>query len=69
MVAKDMLAQIQHAPLAERIQIIEVILKSLKDDIKSGISGRHRRKAFKVRKFHLGQDVRCDCKEIYTERG
>jgi hypothetical protein len=69
MVAKDMLAQIQHAPVAERIQIIEVILKSLKDDIKSSISGRHRRKTFKVRKFHLGQDVHCDREEIYAERG
>ena len=37
MIAKDMLVQIQHAPLAERIQLIEVILKSLKDDIKSSI--------------------------------
>ena len=69
MIAKDMLAQIQHAPLAERIQLIEVILQSLKDDIKSGLSCRHRRKAFKVRKFNLGQEVCCDRDEIYAERG
>jgi hypothetical protein len=69
MIAKDMLVQIQHAPLAERIQLIEVILKSLKDDIKSGISAKHRRKGFKVKKFHLGQEVRCDRDEIYVERG
>ena len=36
---------------------------------KSGISGRHRRKALKVRKFHLGQKIRCDRDEIYAERG
>ena len=68
MIAKDMLVQIQHAPPAERIQLIEVILKSLKDDIKSGISGRHRQTAFKVRKFRLGQEVCCDREEIYAAR-
>ncbi len=69
MIAKDMLVQIQHAPLAERIQLIEIILQSLKEDIKSSISCKSRRKAFKVRRFHLGQEVDCDRDEIYAERG
>ncbi|CAK8724290.1 hypothetical protein GCAAIG_14315 [Candidatus Electronema halotolerans] len=69
MIAKDMLAQIQHAPLAERIQLIELILRSLKEDIQSSISSTSRRKSFKVRKFHLGQEVACDRDEIYAERG
>ena len=43
--------------------------KQAVDENKSGISGRHRRKAFKVRKFHPGQEVRCDREEIYAERG
>lgn len=33
MIAQETLTQIQHAPLVERIQVIEVILESLKQDI------------------------------------
>lgn len=69
MIAKDMLVQIQHAPLAERIQLIEIILRSLKEDIKSSISHKSHRKAFKVRRFHVGQEIHCDRDEIYAERG
>lgn len=69
MVAKDMLAQIQHAPLTERIQLIEIILQSLKEDIKSSLSSQCRRKAFKVKKFPVGQEIPCDRDEIYAERG
>jgi len=69
MIAKDMLVQIQHAPLAERIQLIEIILRSLKEDIKSSISHKSHRKAFRVRNFHVGQEIHCDRNEIYAERG
>jgi hypothetical protein len=69
MIAKDMLAQIQHAPLAERIQLIELILRSLKEDIQSSISSTSRRKSFKVRKFRLGEEIHFDRDEIYAERG
>jgi hypothetical protein len=68
MIANDMLVQIQHAPLAERIQLIEIILRSLKEDIKSSISHKSRRKAFRVKKFHVGQEIHCDRDEIYAER-
>ncbi len=66
MIAKDMLVQIQHALLADRI---ELILRLLKEDIKSSLSNKSHRKAFKVRKFHIGQEIHCDRDEIYPERG
>ena len=69
MIAKDMLAQIQHAPLADRIQLIEIILQSLKEDMQSILSNQHRRKPFKVKTFSAGQEIHCDRDEIYAERG
>ncbi len=70
MIAQDTLTQLQHAPLVERIQIIEVLLQSLKQDIQPTPLRRKQphKKMFKVRRFHLGQEVHCDRDEIYVER-
>ena len=70
MIAQETLTQIEHAPIAERIHIIEYILQSLKHDIQpKATSITFQRKPFKVRSFHLGQEVQCDRDEIYAERG
>ncbi len=69
MIAQKTLTQIQHAPLVERIQVIEVILQSLKQDIQPTVRREHpQKKVFKVRRFHLGQEVHCHRDEIYAER-
>ncbi len=69
MITRETVQQIQHAPIAERIQIIEVILQSLKQDISEGIRAKKRPwKPFKVRSFNLGQDIAIDRDEIYAER-
>ena len=70
MISQETLMQIEHAPISERIHIIEYILQSLKHDIQPKTTPVIRqRKPFKVRSFHLGQDVHCDRDEIYAERG
>ena len=69
MIAQDTITQIQHAPIGERIQVIELILQSLKQDMKPMMRREpHHKKVFKVRRFHLGQEVHCDRDEIYAER-
>lgn len=69
MIAQDTITQIQHAPIGERIQVIELILQSLKQDMKLTLRREdHHKKVFKVRRFHLGQEVHCDRDEIYAER-
>ena len=69
MIAQETFMQIEHATISERIHIIEYILQSLKHDIQPKTTNMIRQqKPFKVRSFHLGQDVQCDRDEIYAER-
>ena len=50
--------QLEQAPIAERLQIIELLLQSLKKDIqREPANGPSRTETFKVRKFSLGQEV------------
>jgi hypothetical protein len=70
MIAQETLTQIQHAPIVERIQVIEVILQSLKQDItQTETSEKPQYKPFKVRQFNLGTDIIVDRDAIYRERG
>ncbi len=70
MIAQETLTQIQHAPIVERIQVIEVILQSLKQDIKqTETSEKPQYKPFTVRQFNLGTDIIVDRDAIYRERG
>lgn len=69
MINAETLKQIQHASLAERIQIIEEILRSLKQDMRTiAPSKEFQSKPFKVRKFNLGTDIHIDRDIIYAER-
>jgi hypothetical protein len=65
MVDLNMLKQLQKAPIEERIQIIELLLQSVKDDLKETSSSH---KSFKVRSFNLGTDISLDRDELYSER-
>ncbi|NIM16822.1 MAG: hypothetical protein GTO45_32965 [Candidatus Aminicenantes bacterium] len=63
--------QIKQSSIAERIQVIEIILQSLKNDIKQApvkLNGK-KFKPFKVRTFSLGGEVHVDRDELYSERG
>jgi hypothetical protein len=62
--------QIKQASLEERIQIIEIILQSLKKDIRIEPEvGKSQFKTFRVRKFSLGEEVHVDRDKLYSERG
>lgn len=63
------LQQIQQASVAERLQLMEFILQSLKQDLHTDLKQEnHQAKPFKVRQFSLGQDVQVDRDKIYAER-
>lgn len=61
--------RIKKSPIEERIQIIELILQSLKNDIKTKNTGKAKFKQFKIRKFSLGEEVHINRDELYSERG
>ena len=62
--------QLKQAPIEERLQIIELLLQSLKKDIElKQQDGKKQYKPFKVRKFRLGQEVHVDRDELYSDRG
>jgi len=54
---------IQRVSVEERLHIIELILESLKRDMRT-----HTDKQFVIRQFSLGQEVQVDRYELYAER-
>lgn len=69
MIAQETVQQLQNAPLADRIQVIEVLLESLKHDIAQTEIRKGHPVPFHVRTFGLGCDISCDREEMYAERG
>ncbi|MCA9946801.1 MAG: hypothetical protein KC449_25145 [Anaerolineales bacterium] len=68
MTVQEAVQQLQHASVADRIQAIELLLQSLKDEMvysKPVLAGT---KPFRVRTFNLGVDVQVDRDEMYTDR-
>ncbi len=65
MVDLNTFKQLQQAPIEERIQMIELLLQSVKDDLKSNSTSS---KPFKVRSFSLGDDISINRDELYNER-
>jgi len=63
--------QIKNASIEERINIIEFILHSLKNDLSlnNKKATKTKFKPFKIRKFSLGEEVHVDRDELYSERG
>ena len=63
-------SMIKKSSIEERLQIIEIILQSLRNEIKSrDKTQKQKMKPFKVRKFSLGEEVHSERDEIYSERG
>ncbi len=70
MIDQKTVNKIKQSPLEERIQIIELILQTLKSDIKQKTKDRESNsKHFKVHKFKLGKEVHVDREELYSDRG
>ena len=66
MIAQETITQIQQAPIVERIQVIELILQSLKQDMKRTIPPeKPQHKPFTVRQFNLGTDIHVDRDTMY----
>ncbi len=65
MVDLNTFKQLQQAPIEERIQMIELLLQSVKDDLKSNSTSS---KPFKVRSFSLGDEISINRDEFYSER-
>ena len=60
--------QINQSPITERIRFLEIILQSLKNDIKEEqVNRKSKLKPFKVRKFNLGEEVHVNRDELYSD--
>lgn len=70
MIDPKTIEQIKQASIKDRIHIIELILQTLKNDIKQKSEARNiKNKLFKVRKFSLGEELHVDRDILYSERG
>ncbi len=70
MLSTEIAKQIRGTSISEQIEIIELILQSLKTEIET--EHKHSRKSFRpfrVRKFSLGEEVHAGRDEMYSERG
>jgi hypothetical protein len=68
MIDNNTLEKLKKAPVKEKIEIIENILDSLKNDI-TDQELKTKYKPFKVKKISMGQEVHVDRDNIYLERG
>lgn len=66
MIDPKTIQEIQDAPVAERIHLIEQVLQSLKQDIKPPLPASE--KEFRIRKISLGQEIHIDRDQLYVER-
>lgn len=70
MIDQETIKQLQKISVSERIHLMEILLNSLKQDIKN-IEKRDQlqRKRFTVRPFNLGREIHVDRDILYVERG
>lgn len=68
MTVQETVQQLQDTPLTYRIQVIELLLQSLKDEIAQSETVQSSHKPFRVQTFNLGTDVLVDREEIYADR-
>ncbi len=64
MTAQETVQQLQHTPLTYRIQVIELLLQSLKEEIAQSQAVQAPHKLFRVQTFNLGADVTVGREEI-----
>ncbi len=70
MLNTELAERIREASVSEQIEILELILRSLKSKIEpERKSPRKPVKPFKVRKFKLGEEIHVDREKMYSERG
>lgn len=69
MTVQDAIETLQHMPVKDRIQIIEILLQSVKNDLAETEAAQEPRKTFQVRTFDLGSDAMPDRDEMYISRG
>lgn len=68
MTVQETVQQLQYTPLTYRIQVIELLLQSLKEEIAQSEAVQRTRKPFRVQTFDLGADVTVDREEMHAER-
>ena len=66
MIDLETIKRIQQLPIEERLQVIELILDSLKQDVYTN-ENIVSHKPFVVRQFDLGQEIQVDRDELYAE--
>jgi len=64
MIDAKIIQEIQDAPIEERLQLMEQILETLKQDIQKPIP----QTPFVIRTFNLGKKILVDRDHIYSER-
>nr|VFJ73182.1 MAG: hypothetical protein BECKFW1821C_GA0114237_104619 [Candidatus Kentron sp. FW] len=69
MIPRETVRQLQCAPIADRIQVIGMILESLRQDMDHPAPRDREVQPFRVRAFDLGADIFLDREEMYGERG
>lgn len=67
MLSTEIARQIRGTSISEQIEIIELILHSLRTKFET--KNESSRKPFRVRKFGLGGEAHADRNEMYSERG
>ena len=67
MTVQEAVQQIQHAPLTYRIQVMELLLQSLKAEIMQNQSLQKTYKPFRVRTFNFGREIAMDRGAMYGE--
>ena len=68
MTVQETVQQLQHAPLTYRIQVMELLLQSLKAEVIPNESFQVTYKPFRIRTFNLGAEINIDREEMYAER-
>lgn len=68
MTVQEAVQQLQYTSLSYRIQVIELLLQSLKEETAQGGIVEVPRKLFRVQTFDLGADVTVDREEMYADR-
>ncbi|MEZ4830537.1 MAG: hypothetical protein R2873_00810 [Caldilineaceae bacterium] len=67
--AQQTVEQLQNTSILYRIQVIEMLLQSLKEKIAENESSFEKEKTFSVRTFDLGTSALPDQEQIYLARG
>ena len=68
MTVQETVQQLQHTSLTYRIQVIELLLQSLKAEIAQSEAAQASQKPFRVQTFDLGANVTVDREEMYADR-